>query len=115
MTDKELIKAEVVKSIEDIYNGRKFDDLSYQEQYALWWLKSINSFIDSLPEEPVSIPKDELQTWLKKQFKVSEKVMVRAERDWDRAYNNGEMTAYNNVISKVDSYDRQRKDIRLRY
>ena len=66
--------------------------------------------LDSLPAEPVSyIPKEGLVSWLKEQFKVSEKVMVRAERDLDRAYNNGEMTAYNNVINKIKQYDRQRE------
>ena len=54
MTDKEKIEAEIIKSIDEIYNGRKFDDLAYHEQYALWWLKSINNIINSFPKEPIS-------------------------------------------------------------
>ena len=101
-----MTKEEAIKYLQQIYPNGGYCWLDNQR------IEAIGMAIQALQEELVSyIPKEGLVSWLKKQFKVSEKVMVRAERDWDRAYNNGEMTAYNNVINKIEQYDGQSKNI----
>lgn len=59
-------------------------------------LKNIHSHIISLQKE-----EDVIKIWLTKQFNVAQKCMKSAERDWERAYEIGQMEAYGKVLSFI--------------
>ena len=46
--NKDVLKAEIEKLIDEIYAGRPFVSLSSDQQVGLWYIKSIMSSIDTL-------------------------------------------------------------------
>ena len=71
-------------------------------------LAVVNDCSTRISTKPLSdfseyIRKDTLMKWAKKQFNLARKCMVEAERDWNRAYENGEMVAYDSIIKKLNS------------
>ena len=56
--DRNAVVAEIERLIYEIYNGRPFDSLSSEQQTALWYLKSILSFIDNLDVKQLNLEKE---------------------------------------------------------
>ena len=79
--DAEKLKAEIEKNTPDRLQLLVYRDI-------------ILSLIDSLQQEQP----EALKIWLTKQFNLAQKCMKSAERDWERAYRNGQMEAYGKVL-----------------
>lgn len=60
-------------------------------------IEPVIRIINSLQQEQPEV----LIKWLTKQFNLAQKCMKSAERDWERAYENGQMEAYGNVLSLI--------------
>ena len=52
--NKSVVVTEIEKLINEIYAGRSFDSLSSEQQTALWYIKSIMSFINHLEVKEVN-------------------------------------------------------------
>lgn len=48
LIDKDIVKIEIEKIINEIYAGQPFDSLSREQQVALWYVKSIMTSVDTL-------------------------------------------------------------------
>ena len=55
---KSTVVEDIRKLIEEVYAGRPFDSLSRDEQFALWYAKSILSSIDALEVKGVDLEKE---------------------------------------------------------
>lgn len=70
---------------------------SKQTGFAWAAVNEVLKTITSLQQEQPEV----LKSWLEKQFKIAQKCMQQAERDWNRAYENGAMEAYGNTLSFI--------------
>ena len=74
---KSAVVTEIEKLINEIYAGRSFDSLSSEQQTALWYIKSIMSFINHLEVKEYS---EEYDGFLGKELKMIDDEIVRLEK-----------------------------------
>lgn len=96
--DAEKLKKEIEKLKTDFINFHHGIDLELVKSYFGYRAyDNVLSVIDTLQNDN----SNELENWLLKQLKLSQKCMRLADRDWNRAYENGAVTAYASVLERI--------------